>query len=61
MRKSSCWELFSQFSVHNYRATTHTDLLLRAKKRNIQTHVVHNASIMNAAGACGLQVRFRQF
>lgn len=37
-------------------ATTHTDLLIRAQQRGVQTHVVHNASIMNAAGACGLQL-----
>lgn len=37
-------------------ATTHTDLLLRAQALGIVTHVVHNASIMNAVGACGLQL-----
>lgn len=37
-------------------ATTHTDLVLRAKQKNIPTKVVHNASIMNAIGCCGLQV-----
>jgi len=37
-------------------ATTHTDLLIRAQDEGIETHVVHNASIMNAAGACGLQL-----
>ena len=37
-------------------ATTHTDLLLRARESGVVTHVVHNASIMNAAGACGLQL-----
>ncbi len=37
-------------------ATTHTDLLIRAQSMGIQTHVVHNASIMNAVGACGLQL-----
>ncbi|XP_053673241.1 diphthine methyl ester synthase [Anopheles nili] len=37
-------------------ATTHTDLLLRAKEKGIQTSVVHNASIMNAVGCCGLQL-----
>jgi diphthine synthase len=37
-------------------ATTHTDLLLRAAGAGIPTRVVHNASIMNAAGACGLQL-----
>jgi diphthine synthase len=38
-------------------ATTHVDLLLRAKKLGIETHVIHNASIMSAIAATGLQVR----
>jgi diphthine synthase len=37
-------------------ATTHTDLVLRARKRGIPVQVIHNASIMGAAGACGLQL-----
>jgi len=37
-------------------ATTHHDLLLRAKERQIPVSVVHNASIMNAVGCCGLQL-----
>lgn len=37
-------------------ATTHADILLRAKDLNINTKVIHNASIMNAIGCCGLQV-----
>jgi len=37
-------------------ATTHTDLWLRAKKDNINVQVVHNASVMNAVAACGLQL-----
>ena len=37
-------------------ATTHTDLVLRAKEVGVQVEVVHNASIMGAAGACGLQL-----
>ena len=37
-------------------ATTHTDLVLRAKEKGIQFKVVHNASIMNAIGCCGLQL-----
>ena len=38
------------------RATTHTDLELRARQRGIPVRVVHNASIMNAVGAAGLQL-----
>ncbi|SCW02569.1 LAFE_0F09340g1_1 [Lachancea fermentati] len=37
-------------------ATTHTDLVLRAKKQGIPVDVIHNASIMNAVGSCGLQL-----
>ncbi|KAI0300464.1 Diphthine synthase [Multifurca ochricompacta] len=37
-------------------ATTHTDILLRARAIGIPTCVIHNASIMNAVGACGLQL-----
>ncbi|KAF2070293.1 hypothetical protein CYY_008385 [Polysphondylium violaceum] len=37
-------------------ATTHTDLVLRAKELNIPVKVIHNASIMNAIGCCGLQL-----
>ncbi|KAF9268500.1 Diphthine synthase [Marasmius fiardii PR-910] len=37
-------------------ATTHTDIILRARALNIPTRVIHNASIMNAVGSCGLQL-----
>jgi len=37
-------------------ATTHTDIVLRAKQLDIKVQVVHNASILNAVGACGLQL-----
>ncbi|EGG18795.1 diphthamide biosynthesis protein 5 [Cavenderia fasciculata] len=37
-------------------ATTHTDLIMRAKELNITVKIVHNASIMNAVGCCGLQL-----
>ncbi|KAI0821187.1 Diphthine synthase [Irpex lacteus] len=37
-------------------ATTHTDIVLRARSQNIPVRVIHNASIMNAIGACGLQL-----
>ena len=37
-------------------ATTHTDLILRAKEVGVTVELVHNASIMGAAGACGLQL-----
>lgn len=39
-----------------FSATTHTDLFLRAKQTEIPCKVVHNASIINAVGCCGLQV-----
>ncbi|OZJ02683.1 Diphthine methyl ester synthase [Bifiguratus adelaidae] len=39
-----------------YGATTHTDLVIRARELEIPVSVIHNASIMNAIGACGLQL-----
>jgi len=42
-------------------ATTHADLWLRARRAGVRVEVVHNASIMNAVGACGLSLyRFGQ-
>lgn len=32
------------------------DLYLRAKEKNIEVKVIHNASVMNAIGRCGLQL-----
>ncbi|KAK9113229.1 hypothetical protein Scep_020748 [Stephania cephalantha] len=37
-------------------ATTHTDLVVRAKKLGVEVKVIHNASVMNAIGVCGLQL-----
>eukprot|EP00211_Chloroparvula_japonica_P017105 CAMPEP_0119135010 /NCGR_PEP_ID=MMETSP1310-20130426/18442_1 /TAXON_ID=464262 /ORGANISM="Genus nov. species nov., Strain RCC2339" /LENGTH=279 /DNA_ID=CAMNT_0007125857 /DNA_START=22 /DNA_END=861 /DNA_ORIENTATION=- len=37
-------------------ATTHSDLVVRARDRGIKVEVIHNASIMNAIGCCGLQL-----
>lgn len=37
-------------------ATTHTDLVIRARELGIKVETVHNASVMNAVGACGLQL-----
>ncbi|KAI9296268.1 diphthine synthase-like protein [Neoconidiobolus thromboides FSU 785] len=37
-------------------ATTHTDLVIRARELGIKVESIHNASIMNAVGACGLQL-----
>ncbi|WVZ56957.1 hypothetical protein U9M48_007415 [Paspalum notatum var. saurae] len=37
-------------------ATTHTDLVVRAKKMGAEVKVIHNASVMNAIGVCGLQL-----
>lgn len=37
-------------------ATTHWDILGRAKELKIETSVIHNASIINAVGRTGLQV-----
>lgn len=38
------------------RATTHTDLVLRARELAIPVRSIHNASIMSAIGATGLQL-----
>lgn len=39
-----------------YGATTHMDLWLRARKMGTPIQVVHNASIMNAIGVCGVNL-----
>jgi diphthine synthase len=39
-----------------YGATTHSDLILRAHEKGIKTKSIHNASIMNAIGCCGLSL-----
>jgi len=39
-----------------YGATTHTDMAVRAKSMGVTVKVIHNASIMNACAACGLQL-----
>lgn len=48
-------EISSLFRVRS-RATTHSDLQLRAREREIDVQVIHNASILNAVGVCGLQL-----
>ncbi len=37
-------------------ATTHVDLILRAKENDIDVEVIHNASVLNAIGITGLQL-----
>ncbi|MBN1376848.1 diphthine synthase [Candidatus Woesearchaeota archaeon] len=37
-------------------ATTHTDLWLRAKEKNIECRFIHNASVINVAGSVGLEL-----
>jgi len=37
-------------------ATTHSDLVIRCIDEGIPYRVIHNASIMNAVGCCGLQL-----
>ncbi|KAG8345207.1 putative Tetrapyrrole (Corrin Porphyrin) Methylase [Trypanosoma vivax] len=42
-------------------ATTHSDLVLRCHQQNIKYRIIHNASIINVVGGCGLQLyRFGQ-
>ena len=42
--------------IFAYRATTHSDLIIRAAELGITYRIIHNASIINAVGACGLQL-----
>ncbi len=37
-------------------ATTHTDLILRAREMGVTVDVIHNASVMGAVASCGLQL-----
>lgn len=37
-------------------ATTHADLILRAKEKNIPVHIINNASIINVIGNIGLEL-----
>ena len=37
-------------------ATTHSDIMIRAREVGVQVELVHNASAMGAAGCCGLQL-----
>jgi len=37
-------------------ATTHTDLMLRAKEKNVECEYIHNVSIINAIGIVGLEL-----
>ncbi|KAF1356147.1 diphthine synthase [Delphinella strobiligena] len=39
-----------------FSATTHTDLILRAREKQIPVQTLPNASIMTAIGACGLSL-----
>ncbi|KAK1118471.1 hypothetical protein K0M31_015168 [Melipona bicolor] len=37
-------------------ATTHSDLILRAREKGIKVKIIHNSSILTAVGCCGLQL-----
>jgi diphthine synthase len=37
-------------------ATTHTDIILRAREFGVSVEMIHNASVMGAVGSCGLQL-----
>lgn len=37
-------------------ATTHTDIMIRARDYGCKVELIHNASVMGAAGCCGLQL-----
>ncbi|CAH1782846.1 unnamed protein product, partial [Owenia fusiformis] len=49
-------DLVEQGSGDPFGATTHSDLVLRSVEKGIGYRVIHNASIMNAVGCCGLQL-----
>jgi diphthine methyl ester synthase len=56
-RSTSCLSLVSDHYADVLKsATTHSDLVLRARELNIPTHSVPNASILSAIGATGLQL-----
>lgn len=63
--ESGCKEILVDAKEHDvaflvvgdvFAATTHSDLMLRAVEQGIEIRVIHNASIMNAVSACGLQL-----
>lgn len=37
-------------------ATTHTDMMIRAREVGAKVEVIHNASVMGAVASCGLQL-----
>ena len=37
-------------------ATTHTDMMIRAREAGAKVEVIHNASVMGAVASCGLQL-----
>ncbi|EAA65197.1 hypothetical protein AN0720.2 [Aspergillus nidulans FGSC A4] len=48
--------VFDINSIRAFRATTHTDLVLRARELGIESKVIPNASIMSGIGCTGLQL-----
>ena len=39
-----------------FAATTHIDMMLRARERNVKFEIINNASILTAIGISGLQI-----
>lgn len=55
--RASCSHLRpSQFRLTYFRATTHADIVIRARELGIKIEIIHNASIMSAVGTTGLQL-----
>lgn len=63
--ESGCEQMIEQAKTENvsflvvgdpFCATTHTDLYLRCVEMGVKVEIIHNASIVNAMGCCGLQV-----
>ena len=53
---STCIRVGKLKGLRESSATTHSDLLLRAASLAIPTSVIHNASVLTALGATGLQL-----
>lgn len=53
------WCVSGRFLCHSnlLSATTHTDIVIRAKQIGVRVEIIHNASVMAAVASSGLQVR----
>lgn len=56
LNNASCCDVAFLVMGDPFSATTHYDLFMRAKKKNIKACVIHNASIITAIGETGLHL-----